>query len=321
MTLLFDSLIIGFLVLDVILIAVLIKKFKTRLKVFIPLVTLAILAFVVIFYGSFIEPRLIVVREQSIYLGNSTAGMNNANLVPLRAVLISDIHVGPFKKIDFVEKVVLKINELKPDIIFMTGDFVFDKQLHTEFLTPFKNLKAPLGIYAVLGNHDYGRSHDLPEETDEVRAKSVRNALESLGIKMLVNDGEKIQTPEGKYFYVLGVDELWTGRADVKQSIRTFPSLEPPRPNILLCHNPDFILETENLGINLMLSGHTHGGQIRLPLIGPVPPLPDKLGRKYDRGLFTFDKTQLFITSGLGEIDARARLFNPPEIVLLNIYL
>ena len=90
-------------------------------------------------------------------------------------------------------------------------------------------------------------------------------------------------------------------------------------PVILVSHNADIVGRAEKLGIDLVLAGHTHGGQVRLPFFGAVPKIPHRLGNHYDRGLFQFGETKLFITSGLGETGPRARLLVPPEVALLEI--
>jgi hypothetical protein len=270
-------------------------------------VILASIAWFVIFYGSFIEPRIITVKKATINLGSSAT---------LRAVLVGDFHVGPYKQADFVAEAVEKINAQKPDVIFLAGDFIFeDAKNEVQYLEPLKNLSAPLGVFAVLGNHDYGVTRgEIAHNGGTENSRIVTSALKSLGIRVLINSTVTLEPKNAdgtaKTLFLRGVEDYWTNRVNIGKI---------PHPSIVLAHNPDTIMEPGADKIDLMLSAHTHGGQVRLPLIGSVPPIPDILGRKYDEGLFQYGAAQLFITSGIGEIGARARLFNPPEIAVLTI--
>lgn len=309
MNAIYDSIIYGFLFLDgvfFVLAIFWIRRQGFEWKRFL-LATSLTISWLIIFYGSFIEPQMLVVREQTIILDDKSTET-------LRAVLVSDFHLGPYKKTAFVEKVVTKILELTPDVVFIAGDFVYDNTEQIQYLDPLKNLKAPLGVFAVLGNHDYGQGGPgMILEKGDNRVKAVREKLETLGVRVLVNNFYDIKKGE-KNLILFGVDDVWSGRAEILKVSDAFDA------KIVLSHNPDIIHKAVRHGVNLVLAGHTHGGQIRLPGIGSVPDIPDELGRAYDRGLFQFEKgTQLFITSGLGETGPRARLLTPPEIVLLNI--
>lgn len=313
-----DAIIIAFLVADGILTIDLIhNKFTTPMGKFswslVLFFVVALTCWILIFYGSFIEPRLIVINQKTVQLGkNPTQTM--------RAAFISDMHLGPYKQADFAQKIVERISSLKPDIVFLLGDFVYGDESEAQYLVPLKNLQAPLGVFAVLGNHDYGDDSSFIKlgAKEEARAKKIHETLEGLGVKVLVGAGQKI-TFKGKDIFILGIDDIWTKRAGVNAALKSIDQTQSPHPSILMSHNPDSIKAAEKLEVDLVLSGHTHGGQVRLPLLGPVPPLPTALGRKYDKGLFQFGKTQLFITSGIGESGARARLFDTPEIVLMEI--
>lgn len=307
---LFDFIIYGFLIIDAVLILFLLVNLKGRgfsLPGFILLIC-TVLAWATIFYGSFIEPRSIVVNQNTIDLTKNPK-------VSIRAVVISDFHVGPYKKTDFVEKVVARTLELKPDIILLGGDFVFSSADETKYLEPLKNLKAPLGVFAVLGNHDYNELNPpipLDVQNDKTRAIAIADALKSFGIKVLINKTEFI-TKNGRTIYLIGIDDIWTNRAEIPYQVA-------PHPSVLLSHNPDIVAKAADIGIDLLIAGHTHGGQIRLPFIGPVPAIPDELGRNFTHGLYNFGKnTQMYITNGIGEWGTRARLFNKPEIAILQI--
>ena len=125
-------------------------------------------------------------------------------------------------------------------------------------------------------------------------------------------------------FILIGLDDWLAGKTDMPQALSNLQSSNLPinqSPILLLVHNPYFILDPESKKSDLILAVNTHGGQVRLPFIGPVPRLPSQLPRTFDKGLFQIDNdTNLFITSGIGESCPRARLFNPPEIVILELH-
>lgn len=268
---------------------------KNRFSVFLFFVLCA--SWAVVFYGSFIEPRMLVVKQEQWQLTPSSAQT-------LRAVVFSDVHVGPFKKQDWTARVVERIMALNPDIIFIPGDFVVTSADDVRHLGPLSKLSAPFGVYAVTGNHEYHAD----------AAPQVIQALEDAGIEVLENETLDLEV-NGKTLRIAGVSDIWFD-GDVK---KTMDGITSEDVVILMSHNPDVMLLPESRGADLVLAGHTHGGQIRLPWIGPVPRLPTKLGRSYDKGWFDFDEVELFITSGLGESGTRARLFNVPEIIEMNI--
>ena len=255
------------------------------------------LSWVTIFYGSFVEPRLLIVKQTSVDLIESPTQT-------MRAVIISDIHVGPFKKTDWVAHVVKRAQELQPDIVFLLGDFVVKSASDVQYLSPLLKLKAPYGVYAVTGNHEY---HALA--SDEVIA-----TLESYGIEVIENETLNVEIG-GKVFRLAGVSDIWF-EGDIG---KTMQNVVEEDETILLAHNPDVVLSDATHLADLVLSAHTHGGQIRLPWIGSISSLPTKLGRAFDKGWFKYNNQKLFITSGVGETGTRARLFNLPEIVEMDI--
>lgn len=251
----------------------------------------------VVFYGSFVEPRILTVKEVVLpFFENETT---------LEVAVLSDFHVGPYKRAGWVEKVVARTNQLKPDLIFLLGDYVMGRQGATDDLAVLEELEAPLGVFAVLGNHDY----------DANRQEEIRQTLVSLGITVFFNSSEIIRLSDNANLRLAGINDLWND-PDMAQIAVGFAEEEDI---ILLSHNPDAILFNESSVVDLIIAAHTHGGQIRLPFVGPLSSVPSNLGDKYSEGLFSFGQTELFITSGLGETGPRARLFNPPEIVLLRL--
>jgi uncharacterized protein len=278
------------------------EKFKRR-RILVVVTFLIAVAWGVIFYGSFIEPKILVVHNQDVVLNEDASAQ-------LHAVVVSDIHVGPYKNTRWVERVVESVMVQNPDIVFLAGDFIFNNSDQVKYLTPLNNLSAPMGIYAVTGNHDY-----IDDSIEEII-----QAFESMNIEVLENESVSLQVQEikqesKKELVIAGVSDLWF-ESDIK---KTMLGLSLADNVVLLSHNPDVVLFEESEIADIVVSAHTHGGQIRLPWLGSVPSIPTVLGNDYDRGLFTYMDQLLFITSGVGETGTRARLFNPPEITNLFI--
>ena len=259
-------------------------------------------------YGSFVEPQMITVTEKVIShpLGS-----------PVKIAVISDIHVGAYKEEEFVERVVKRTNALLPDIVVLPGDFILNHDSDLNDLRPLKNLRTTMGTYAVLGNHDVGEYETLlgKRYTGTDRGERISSALSALGVTMLRNESKILTLPHGK-IAIAGIDDIWTGHADLTSALA---GIDPTVYTVLLSHNPSVIDEAESLGAHLIISGHTHGGQVRIPGFGPLSKLPTSLGQEYDQGIFEIDDdTTLAITRGIGESSARTRLFATPEILLLQ---
>ncbi len=251
----------------------------------------------VVIYGSFVEPHRLVVREVDFVL-------NDHPTKTIQGVLIADFHVGPYKGSDWVRRVVDKVNEQSPDIVLIPGDFVSNHPSEVALLDPLRFLESQRGVYAVTGNHEYHAG----------ASEQVINFLRSVGIIVLENEHHVLRDGEDELI-IAGISDLWF-QADVGEALR---DVAPYDNAVLISHNPDAVLYEGASVADLVVSGHTHGGQIRLPFLGAVPPLPTKLGRGYDKGSFNFEDLELFITSGLGETGPRSRLFNPPEIVVFTL--
>tara|TARA_Y100000310_G_scaffold171442_2_gene171630 strand:+ start:6587 stop:7354 length:768 start_codon:yes stop_codon:yes gene_type:complete len=237
---------------------------------------------------------------------------------PMKIAVVSDAHIGPYKGKVFLQRVVQKINEQLPDLILMPGDFVFTRSADPSDLSPFAELRAPLGIFAVLGNHDVGQ-YQSPigkRYSGKDRGENIAQKLEEYSISVLRNENDILTLPHGKVA-VAGIDDLWTGHHDVPASLSSIPK---DVFTILLSHNPSVINNSESASAHLTVSGHTHGGQIRLPGIGPITELPTNLGKSFDQGLFSLENDRLLaISRGIGESGARSRLLAWPEILLIEV--
>lgn len=271
---------------------------------------------IVLVWGSFIEPRIITTKHVTVKLGKQTP--------QLKIAVLGDLHAGPYKKTAFFERVVEKTIQLNPDIVVLVGDYTYnglpENKREVEYLSPLKKLTEKYKVYAVPGNHEYGLSDYLPEHSSQTRFADVsevtREAFESYGITYLQNQTLSLEI-NGQQIYLFGGDEVWSGNLDYSSIEDTDPTI----PKIALLHNPAYLYHEHPTGIDLTIAGHTHGGQIRLPFIGPLGKADDTIPKKLYTGLHEPERKgeYLFVTQGLGESEARARLLCPPEIVLLEI--
>lgn len=267
--------------------------------------------FLLIAYGSFVEPQLITVTRVSIPfpIGQS-----------IKIAVISDLHVGPYKGAGYIARVVRRINRELPDIVLIAGDMVLTDDVTPELLAelePLKNLHPALGTFVIMGNHDHGiyRLFSPHQHRAEDRSDLMAEKLKGLGLIVLENAQSELRIGDDT-LRIAGIEEALSGEADIEKTMHTPDS---DSPVILIAHSPDIILDPLSRLATLIVTGHTHGGQIRLPGYGPVSALPTHIGRKYDQGIFHLEGgTTLAITRGIGESGPRARLFAPPEIMLIT---
>lgn len=218
---------------------------------------------------------------------------------------LSDIHYGQFIPGDYVQRCVEIANSLQPDLIALTGDFTAGAKAHSEPCGEIlSGLKARIGKFAVLGNHDHYNS-----------AGRVTRALRQAGITVLIDEKECLEK-KGEKLWLFGVDDLAHGNTDLVQLYRDCPANET---RITLAHNPDFIDEYahKQQHTDFMLSGHTHGGQIRFPLLGA--PHMKLFGHEYVMGLQRREAMQIYTTRGVGTVGPPVRFLCPPEIVLYTL--
>lgn len=237
----------------------------------------------------------------------------------LKLAVLTDLHVGsPHVGLDKLARVVERANDERPDVVLLLGDFVIGGPkdeggerggvLGGTFVEPepiaeeLKRLSAPLGVYAVLGNHDCwfdcGR---------------VARALEAAGVRVLENSAARVESG-GRAFWLAGVADLWTQRPDIAAALR---QVEGEDPVLLLTHNPD-IFPGVPARVSLTVAGHTHGGQVNFPLVGR-PVVPSRFGQRYAMGHVVEGGRHLFVSGGVGTSIIPARFRVPPEIVILNL--
>jgi predicted MPP superfamily phosphohydrolase len=221
--------------------------------------------------------------------------------------VLADLHHGPRVSLGFIHRVVGMANGLEPDLVALVGDYAH-KGTHVSAQLPpcleaLSELKAPLGVYAVPGNHDMGND-----------GRTYRECVAATPIADLTNRSLSI-VHRGERLWLAGVDDLWWGRPDLAAALRGVP---PGAAVVLLCHNPDFMEEQPDPRVGLALSGHTHGGQVYLPAVG-APWMPSRYGMKYRHGLVQAPASQVLVSRGLGESGVPLRVGAPPEINLITL--
>jgi predicted MPP superfamily phosphohydrolase len=267
-------------------------------------------------YAFAIEPRFrLVVTRYALTPPNWTAGS-------LRIAALADLHAcEPWMPVSRISEIVAATNALKPDVIVLLGDYVatIKRRLLTGIVTPdewgkaLSGLSAPLGVHAVLGNHDWW--------TD---APGVRRGLADNGIGVLENDVTLLQPSGGEAVWLAGLaDQLayqsrrhrYKGADDLPGTLAKIP--DDGRPIVLLAHEPDIFPKVPSR-VSLTLSGHTHGGQVDLPIIGRLI-VPSRYGDRYAYGHVTENGRHLIVSGGLGCTGLPLRIGVPPEIVLIDV--
>jgi predicted MPP superfamily phosphohydrolase len=280
------------------------KTPKWSKRVRIVLASVPLILGCLLFWAFFIEPNRLVTKEESITISNWPKELSG-----LKIAVLSDIHAGSA----FIDEAKLRLivdrtNQLQPDLIVILGDYITgngrtSRNVEPEVFAPqLKGFHAPLGVYSVLGNHDWWYN-----------GKRVRQALEQNGLRVLDDEVVEIQF-RGATFWLVGLADLWTRPQRVEQTIARVPE---GQTIIALTHNPDIFPRIPGR-VKLLLAGHTHGGQVRLPLIGTVVEASD-YGERYVRGHVFEEGHDLFVTTGIGTSIAPVRFGVPPEIVLLTI--
>jgi hypothetical protein len=257
-------------------------------------------------YAHLVEPTWLRVRRLTLPLHNLPSAFGGFRLVHL-----SDLHVGSPVPRWFLQRVVERVQALAPDLIVLTGDFVHTRPEGMSGLTTLlSKLRAPAGVFAVLGNHDYAINYPghvgLPGVEEVVIA-----GLEQAGIVVLRNNWTPVTAGQSR-FALAGIDELWSGRARTTP-VQTIPSTFS---RVVLSHNPDLVQYLPENSFDLLLCGHTHGGQVRIP---PFPPLvTSTVNRRLWGGLTEYGRGWVFVSRGIG-YTWRVRFASRPECVEITL--
>ncbi len=256
-------------------------------------------------YAYGIEPLQIEIASVELLLPRLAAEFDKYKVVQLSDIHLDNIQMDSAR----LAGIVAQINQLTPDLIVITGDFITASHHKTgavsadELVRPLRQLNATDGVFGILGNHDHEQAPAM-----------VQDVLQTAGIIELRNDVHTLKRADAA-LHIAGVDDVLEEKADLNQ---VFAKLPENGAAILLAHEPDFADTTAETGrFDLQLSGHSHGGQIAVPLLGPVilPPY----GKKYPQGLYQVRNMLLYTNRGVGMVPPRVRLNCQPEITAFTL--
>lgn len=221
-----------------------------------------------------------------------------------KVAFLSDIHHGPFTGVAFIDQAVALANAWKPDMVLLGGDYTHRSNKYAEpCMRALGRLKARFGVYGALGNHDHWYNAEI-----------TRRWMNTNGIRELTNNGVWVEQ-QGSRLRIAGVGDLWE---DVQRLDTALDDTGDNEAAIVVSHNPDFVEGITDERVGLVLSGHTHGGQVVLPAYG-APRVPSSFGQKYLYGLVKTPVTQVYVTSGVGTVTPPVRFYCRPEVVLITI--
>ena len=251
-------------------------------------------------YGGLVEPRRVKVRRITLELPHWPAQLDG-----LRVAVISDLHAGgPHVGSERIEQVVRRVNRERPDLVALLGDYVDPKVVFGGEVPPEEvadrlgDLRAPLGVFAVLGNHDW--------RTD---GEGVRRSLREAGIEVLENDAVQVEC-RGQVLWIVGLADNREREPDTETPFALVPARAPL---LVLTHDPD-LLPRIPARASLTLAGHTHGGQVNIPVLKRhMTP------SRYDAGVIDEDGRRMYISRGVGEAGVPVRLGVPPEVAVLAL--
>ena len=261
-------------------------------------------------YARRIEPTWLEVNSLEVQIADLPKVMDG-----LRIVQLSDFHLKRRLDPNYIRESVELANRCEPNLIALTGDFVHKGFRYVQPIAELlSELRAPLGIFAVLGNHDHSVRNALGVRRHRRLHLEVTQALEAQGIRVLRNEAVTL-AHRGATLVLAGVDDLWSRRCDVRKALDATPA---DTPTIVLAHNPRTIELMEGHRCDLMLSGHTHGGQVNLALLGT--PVLGRRKRRFRAGLYEHNGTYLYVNKGVGHGIA-LRYRTRPEVALLSLTL
>jgi predicted MPP superfamily phosphohydrolase len=256
--------------------------------------------------GILLEPNRPRIVRQDFFLPRWPERLDGFTIA-----LLSDFHYDPYFSVHPLHAAIPMVNDLRPDLIALAGDFVSAPLIGDGAKAAFeaepcarllRQMTAPHGLWAVLGNHD-----------DQTNPKHITSVLQAENIQVLANQSHAIER-DGARIWLAGVNDVLSGTADLSKTLGRVPAGEAV---VLLAHEPDFADKASRFLIDLQLSGHSHGGQVRVPLLPPLY-LP-RLGKKYVWGTYHVGPLTLYTSAGLGTIGIPVRLNCPPEITLLTL--
>lgn len=252
------------------------------------------------FYSRFVHPFRPRLNHQFIELPRAHRHLDGVTIA-----FATDLHVGPHFTAGDLEPSIRILEQANADIVIFGGDYISESPRYlTHVQEPLTRMAATakIGAWGMLGNHDVAN----------IRSR-VLEMLKPTGIRILENESVEIETGKGS-LWLVGVDDILLGHADLQAAFSGVPA---DAPRIAMWHEPDRAERVEPYGPFLLLSGHTHGGQVRLPIVGPIAT--PKLGKRFVSGRFRFGDMTLFVSNGIGMYRPPVRFNCPPEIVLFTL--
>lgn len=254
-------------------------------------------------YAMYIEPRLLITKKVTLRSKYITKQMDGFKIVQF-----TDTQLGKFYTAEDLKRAVKAINKVGADVVIFTGDLIDHMKTYKEDINYIANIlgeiEASYGKYAIYGNHDQGGgAHRVyPEIMKKAEFKLLDNAIENIGFE----DGQ---------MNIIGIDDWLLGYPELDTTLN---KVDEDHYNIVLIHEPDVADLTIHYPIDLQLSGHTHGGQVKIPFIGPLITPP--VGHKYTDGVYSMNKRlTLYVNTGLGNTKVPFRFMNIPEITVFKL--
>ncbi len=269
-------------------------------------------ALLLLVYAFLIEPRIVRLEQLEVPVRRLPAALDG-----LRIAHLTDLHVSANRLQHGVVRRALELaNGSHPDMIVLTGDLVHRDPHARRAVELLRGLQAPLGVWAVMGNHDYNWTwrHRVPDRIEHVYSdEEWASLLREAGITMLANESVAVER-DGARLWLAGCGDPYCGRDDLPRTLGGVPDTEPC---VLLCHSPDIVDDPLAPRADLILCGHTHGGQVRIPLIGPIYA-PCRRARERCRGLTRVAGTLMYANRGVGASNM-LRFHCPPEVALITL--
>jgi uncharacterized protein len=262
----------------------------------------------VVGYSTLVERRNFVLRSHKLFVPNLPP-----QLTGLRIVLLADLHCGPLNRPGDLLPAIQMANGCKPDLVLMPGDFVhYSNRYFDEAAELIASLqpRIPQGVFVTWGNHDYWNNVSRGIEV------LPQSGCQLLTQRRLLVTANKELSDGGSGLWFCGLDDLWEGKPDLAAALHGIPHQQP---RIVLSHNPDTAELQPNGRVDLMVSGHTHGGQVYIPGAG-TPVVPSRYGQKYASGLVQAPGYPVYVTRGVGVGGVPIRLGVPPEVTFFELH-
>lgn len=258
------------------------------------------------YYAKEVETRLLELNKYSIQHPKIPIGFDQFKIIQF-----SDTHLGFHYKVDQLDKIVETINKQNPDVVIFTGDLIDEpnKYQYSEEIIPIlSSISAPFGKFSIYGNHDHGG----------YGTNLYREIMIDSGFTVLQNNSERIKLLDGSTLYIVGLDDAMLGKPNFEKAVSGIPK---DSYKILLAHEPDLATVAVQHGIQLQLSGHSHGGQVKIPFFGPLitPPYSEQYYEGfYDLKHFDNNLT-LYVNRGIGTTRLPFRFLSKPELTLFTL--